>query len=116
MTDTTFSMSLDGEAGAIAVIIGTNEIASAVAVQLARRCHRVIPPFDVGARMRYGVMLGVTLALPSSLRWTAFRAGSPATERSRRRAITLALPPSPMESVASGIARDGLRAEGREAS
>jgi xanthine dehydrogenase accessory factor len=42
MTDTTFRMSLDGDAGALAVILGTNEIASAVAVQLARRCHHVI--------------------------------------------------------------------------
>jgi hypothetical protein len=42
MTDTTFRMSLDGDAGAVAVILGTNEIASAVAVQLARRCHHVI--------------------------------------------------------------------------
>jgi len=42
MTDTTFRMSLDGDAGALAVILGTNEIASAVAVQLALRRHRVI--------------------------------------------------------------------------
>ena len=42
MTDTTFRMSLDGDASALAVILGTNEIASAVAVQLARRCHQVI--------------------------------------------------------------------------
>ncbi|MGA9825181.1 MAG: xanthine dehydrogenase [Methylocystis sp.] len=42
MTDTTFRMSLDGDASALAVILGTNEIASAVAVQLARRCHHVI--------------------------------------------------------------------------
>ena len=42
MTDMTFRMSLDGDAGALAVILGTNEIASAVAVQLALRHHRVI--------------------------------------------------------------------------
>ena len=42
MTDTTFRMSLDGDASALAVILGTNEIASAVAVQLARQCHHVI--------------------------------------------------------------------------
>ncbi len=42
MTDTTFRMSLDGDAGALAVILGTNEIASAVAIQLALRCHHVI--------------------------------------------------------------------------
>ncbi len=58
MTDRTFRMSLDGDAGARVVMLGTNEIASAVAVQLARRCHQVLPPFDVAARVRYGVMLG----------------------------------------------------------
>ena len=42
MSDTTFHMSLDGGASALAVILGTNEIASAVAVQLARQCHHVI--------------------------------------------------------------------------
>ncbi len=50
MNDTTFRMSRESDAGAFAVILGTNEIASAVAVQLARRgfpvilCHDPFPP------------------------------------------------------------------------
>ncbi len=50
MNDTTFRMSRESDAGALAVILGTNEIASVVAVQLARRgfhvilCHDPFPP------------------------------------------------------------------------
>ena len=46
MNDTTFRMSRKSDAGAFAVILGTNEIASAVAVQLARRGFQVIPCHD----------------------------------------------------------------------
>ncbi len=46
MTDTTFRMSRDHDASALTVILGTNEIASAVAVQLARRLHHVILRHD----------------------------------------------------------------------
>ena len=46
MNDTTFRMSRESDAGALAVILGTNEIASAVAVQLARRGFQVILSHD----------------------------------------------------------------------
>lgn len=99
MTDATFRMSLEGAAGALAVLLGTNEMANrltasrALSARWGERTWFIHSSTDPGLRRstsaRGCVMescLEVTLAPPSSLPGTEFCVESLAMEHSRRRA------------------------------